>query len=280
MLRPLPGAHNKNLGTGLATLLKDVLKMCGSMKEVKYLLNNRQIFINGRRVKEPRFSVGIFDSVSFMELKEHYRVILSDKGKFKAIKINTDEAELRPSRIINKTLVKGGKVQLNLDDGTNIIISKDEPFKVKDSVLVLHPQKKIVSHLPLSKGAYVFIIGGKHIGKHGAVEEIKEKDIILKTAKGDVKTAVRHALVIGSSVPYISLGEKTELPAEIKKRVEQAKSEVKAEAGRKKKPSKREAKEPAKTKKPNKPAIKKPQQDKGKKKPVKRNNMGEGHGTR
>ena len=90
-----------------------------------------------------------------------------------------------------------GKVQLNLYDGKNVTVDKDD-YKVGDSVIFSLNDKKISKHLKLHKKAAVFLTGGRHIGQTGHVEDIVKDKIIYKDAKGELaETSKQYAFVIG-----------------------------------------------------------------------------------
>jgi small subunit ribosomal protein S4e len=80
---------------------------------------------------------------------------------------------MRLCKIENKTTVTGGKVQLNLRYGANILA--DNTYKSNDSVVIsLNPEDrfKILEHYPFATGNMATIIGGKHSGKVARIVEI------------------------------------------------------------------------------------------------------------
>ena len=88
-------------------------------------------------------------------------------------------------------------------DGKNIIVDK-EVYKVGDTIIIA--DGKIKRHARLEKGALIYLIGGKHIGEVGHVEDIIQNKIIYKDEKGDlVETLKKYAFVVGDSKPLVSL---------------------------------------------------------------------------
>ena len=174
--KPVPGSHSLEEGLSLNTLLKEVFGYSNTTREVKKIINTNEIKIDGKVRKEFRFSVGIFDVIEFVNINENFRVILNRKGKLTLIKIKEEETSLKPCKIIGKTAVKGN-LQLNLYDGKNIFVEKDS-YKVGDTVLISLPEQKINKHLKLDKNSTIFLMGGKHIGEIGNVEDIVENKII------------------------------------------------------------------------------------------------------
>ncbi len=199
-----PGPHGLEEGLPLGILLKEILNYANTTREVKKILNTNEIKIDGKARKDFRFPVGIFDTIEITNTNESFRVILNKKGKLGMIKINKEDASLKPCKIIGKTMV-GGKTQLNLFDGKNIVVN-DHLYKVGDTLLLSLPQGKISKHLKLGKKSTIFLAGGKHIGEIGNVEDIVKDKIIYKDSKGDlIETSKKYAFVIGDSKPLITL---------------------------------------------------------------------------
>ena len=202
--KPAPGPHNLETGIPWGVLLKEILYYSNTTREAKRILNTNEVKIDSKSRKDLRFPVGIFDTVEFSSINEHFRVILNKKGKIELIKIKKEEALLKPCKIIGKTIVKG-KVQLNLYDGKNIIVDNGD-YKVGDTVLLLLPGQKINKHLKLDKHSTIVLTGGKHIGEMGNVEDVVGDKIIYKDHNGDlVETSKKYAFVVGESNPLITL---------------------------------------------------------------------------
>ena len=202
--KPAPGPHNIETGMPLCILLKDILNYASTNIEVKKILNTNEIKIDGKSRKDSRFPVGIFDTIELTNLNECFRVILNGRGKIGLIKIKKEESLLKPCKIIGKTIVNG-KMQLNLYDGKNIFVNNNG-YKVGDSVLLTLPEQKISKHLKLGKNSIIFLIGGKHIGEIGNIEDIFGNKIIYKDKSGNlIETSKKYAFVIGDSKPLISL---------------------------------------------------------------------------
>jgi len=204
--RPSAGPHKMAEGVHLITVFRDMLKYAKTVKEVRSILLNQEIYVDGKRRKNEKFMVGLMDVLFIPKTKETYRMVLSKKGKFKLIPIDEKESNLKVCKINGKTALKK-KTQLNLYDGKNILADKGE-HKVGGSVLVEVPSLKIKDSFPLEKGSYVYLSGGKHIGSAGVIEEIKEKTIIIKKDKELIKTSKNHAFVIGKQKPSIQIEQK------------------------------------------------------------------------
>ena len=201
--KPLPGPHKIKNGIHLLSIFRDMLNYADNAKEVKKILANQEIYVDGKRRKDPRFIMGLMDILFIPKTKETFRMLLTKKGKLTLIAIDEKETSIKPCKITGKTIIKK-KTQLNLFDGKNILVDKGD-YKVGGTLMIEVPSLKIKDSFEMKKGSYVFLTGGKHIGRSGALEEIKEKSIIIKKNKELIKTSKNHAFVIGKQKPAIKI---------------------------------------------------------------------------
>lgn len=187
---------HKNLGIPLIILLRNVLNLTQNKKETKKTIYESNILINGKVAKEEKNTVMLFDTISIIPLKKYYRLILSEKGKFIVKEITEKESHFKVSKIVNKTILKGGKTQLNLIDGRNYITSIS--CKCGDSILINLKENKIEKCLPFKEKSNVFAFKGKHSGKEGIIETINfEKKIteILTKNKEKMNVLTKYLIV-------------------------------------------------------------------------------------
>lgn len=204
--RPIAGAHSLNMGISLNILVRDLLKLANTAKEVKSILNNEELIINGKTRKEPKYMVGFMDIISLPKLKKAYRIILNKKGKLVPVQIEEKEADIKLAKINNKIKIKGNKIQLNLSDGTNFLIEKDD-FKTGSTVLISLKEGKIIDKIELKKGVSVMLTGGKHLGKIGTIESIDGENVSYKEGKESHLTLKKYAFVVGNDNPIITINE-------------------------------------------------------------------------
>lgn len=178
-------SHATTKGITILYLLRNVLKVAETRKEAKKILFQGDVKINNKVRKEDTFPVQVFDTMSLEKGKKHYRLEIINK-KFQLKEISEKEAEEKIVKIANKTILGKGKVQMNLEDGTNVL-TKDK-FNVGDSIIVNTKTDKIVKVLPLKKGANVEVVIGKHAGKKGELvgfEKLRRgKDYSIKLEDG------------------------------------------------------------------------------------------------
>ena len=204
--RMAPGAHSFNMGMPLKLILRDILKIAKTSKEVKKILHDTEVLIDGVRRKNDKLPVGFMDVIELKKSGEYFRVVLN-KGKISLISIDKKRAEFKIGKIVGKNKLKG-KTQINLYDGKNILIDKDD-YKTGDSIVISLPKHEIKEHIKLDKGCCIYLIGGKHRGDMGKVEDIVGSKIVYKRESGEIiETLKKYVFVIGKDKPIISMAKK------------------------------------------------------------------------
>lgn len=195
--RPNSGAHSLEMGLPLCIILRDLLNLGRNLREIKYMLNNKEILVDGKRQKEPNFIVGLMDVIHIAEIKKSYRVMLNENGKLCVV--DAHDHNLKICRITGKKTIKGNKQTLHFHDGKTFVVDGD--YNVSDSV-VMEVGKGIKKRLPLKEGATILLIGGKHIGEIGEIAKIvlykaKDDGVVVKTKDDEFMTLKKYAFVIG-----------------------------------------------------------------------------------
>ena len=157
-----PGPRRVETSIPLVVFLRDVEGMIENKRELKFLLNSKSILINGKIYNDTNFPVGLFDVISFPSIKKHYRAVLNDKGKLISKEIPAKESNLLLLQIKNKKIIRGGKLQMTLSNGWNIIGQKKGA--VSDSVLYDLSSNKIKEVISYKSGSKVYFTNGKRAG--------------------------------------------------------------------------------------------------------------------
>ena len=192
-------SHANDRGITILYILRDILRIAATRKEAKKILFQGDITINNKVRKDDTFPVQVFDTISLTKGNMHYRLEIVNK-KFELKEISSQEAEQKIVKIKGKKILKQNKVQMNLEDGNNILST--EKFNVGDSIILNTKTDKIVKVLKLQKGAKVEIVLGKHAGIKGELIELEElkrgKDFLIKLEDGKkVSLPYKTILVIG-----------------------------------------------------------------------------------
>ncbi|MGD2073035.1 MAG: hypothetical protein PVG65_06065 [Candidatus Thorarchaeota archaeon] len=167
--------HNLKKGIPLVIILRDILKLVGTNKEAKKILNMNKVKVNHKVIRKERYPLTLFDVLSLDD--KNFKLVL-EKKKFGIVEAKGKDAEEKIIKVIGKKTVKKGALQVNLSDGRNYVIK--ENVKVGDSAVLNLKENKISEILPFKEGAKIIFITGKHIGEKGTIENIDEKKKIIE----------------------------------------------------------------------------------------------------
>ena len=205
--RPMPGKHSLEGAIPISTILRDYLNVCDTKREAKIILNDGAVLVDQRVVREPKTAVGLMDVISLPKMKIHLRTVLDHHGRIQFVDVKATEAKWKLVRVENKVVVKGGKTQLNLHDGTNLI--SDKKVKTGDVLQLSLPSMKIKKILEFKEGAQALIIGGAHVG---SIAKIKEIEITRSTKPNlvmydDFQTIKPYSFIVGEKKAMVTLPE-------------------------------------------------------------------------
>jgi small subunit ribosomal protein S4e len=181
VIKPSAGPHSLQHCLPLALVLRDILGITETRKEGQTILHQGKVLVNGKAIENDDFPVGLMDVISMPIADKYYRVLPTHKG-LSLCPISKEETSFKLCRIDNKATVTGG-VQLNLHDGTNLLIKVADPKNQKEviyntfDILKLNlPGKEIVGCMQLKEGNFAVITGGKNIGVQGKIVEIEKAE--------------------------------------------------------------------------------------------------------
>jgi small subunit ribosomal protein S4e len=213
--RVIPGPHPKEHCLTLAVLLREVLGYAENMREVKAILSNGGISVDGEIRKDARFPVGLMDVVEITSSGERFRLLPKKRGGFRLVSIDDAEAKFKLCRIETKTMVKGGKVQLGLHDGRTLLLpdgDKPSDYRTLDTLKVGIPEQKLMNTINLDKGAYAVVSRGKNVGIEGKILEIEKRlgthasTVTLQDPEGNrFQTALDYVFVVGKTKSEVNL---------------------------------------------------------------------------
>jgi small subunit ribosomal protein S4e len=167
--------------------VRDMLGLAKTKKEVKKMILQKLLKVNGREVQDYHESIRLFN---ILHAGKDYVLKLSTVRKF--FLEETKNADERLCKVTGKKLVAGGKVQLNLHDGTNVL--EDKKTTVGDS-LYLDMSGKIKKHVALEKGKDAFILSGKYAGQSGKIGEVSGKKISIKLKEASTTLPLENIIV-------------------------------------------------------------------------------------
>jgi len=201
VVTPRPGPHSKQSSIPLMIFLRDVLGYADTSREVKRIIAKGEVMVDKRVIREAGHPLGLMDVIEFPLIKKHFRVMPHPKG-LEIVEIDGSESSKKLCSIKRKTVIKGGKYQITLHDGRNIIVGKDNKYKPGDSVLIEIPTQKILNHWQIKEGLPATVVKGKNIGLAGKIKSVhqskrlQEKSrVVLETKGGDIETLRDYILV-------------------------------------------------------------------------------------
>ena len=207
-----PGPHNAN-AMPIAVWLRDHMGFARNVKEVRQILHQKDVIVNGRPCSDAKMGIGIFDIISLPKINKFYSILRDKNGRHVSIEIDAEAAKTRLCKIKNKTIVPGGKVQLNMRYGANLLA--DNTYKAGDTIILsLEPETrfKIVDHFPFAVGNMAMVTGGRHSGKVARIVDIVKipgsvpNKIILEdeTTKTRFDTIEPYIYMVGKQKPAIA----------------------------------------------------------------------------
>ena len=205
--KPMPGKHSLESALPISTILRDYLNVCDNNREARIILHNRDVLVDQRVVNKPKYPVGLMDVISIPKIKLHVRSVLDKHGRIKFVPIKAADAKWKLARVENKRNVKGGQMQINLHDGTNIL--SEEKVKTGDVLQLNLPNLKVKKVIKFKKGAQSLIIGGAHVGSISTIidEETtrSSKPNLVKYEK--FQTIKPYSFIVGEKKAMIALPE-------------------------------------------------------------------------
>jgi ribosomal protein S4E len=167
--RPNSGSYQRKYTISMLILLREFLNFAKTSKEAKYILKNKNVLINGKKVEDIKAPLGLFEVVEFKELKKTYTIIYNTNKKVEIIEVKNNDITLK---VKSKTKMRKNNFQLNTKNGFNILITEKEfsSIKVNDSVVYDLKTKKILKVLNLKEEQLVYIYDGKFIGNFGIIK--------------------------------------------------------------------------------------------------------------
>lgn len=207
--KPRPGPHGQLVSVPVGTVLRDMLKLCDNAREARFILGSRNLLVDGRPVTDPKFPVGLMDVLTVKDIKASYRMLIDYKGRLHAVPIDENESGWKLARVDHKTTVRGGKTQVTLHDGRNLLLPKDQ-YRTGDVLKIEVPSQRVLKAFKLEKGSLALLTGGSHPGSVQTIADYVVKrgsasDIVL--FKEGPSTVKENVFVVGDKAPEVKLME-------------------------------------------------------------------------
>ncbi|ANB13735.1 ribosomal 40S subunit protein S4A [Sugiyamaella lignohabitans] len=209
--RPSAGPHKLRESLPLIVFLRNRLKYALNGREVKAILMQRLVKVDGKVRTDHTFPSGFMDVISLEKTGEHFRLVYDVKGRFAIHRITDEEAQYKLGKVKRVQLGKKGIPYLVTHDGRTIRYP-DPEIKVNDTVKIDLTTGKISSFVKFENGNVVMITGGRNLGRVGVIthRERHEGGFDLVHIKDSLDnsfvTRLSNVFVIGEgNKPLISL---------------------------------------------------------------------------
>lgn len=209
VVKPAPGPHKIEESIPLLLVIRDILGYAKSSREAKKIINEGKIIVDKKIRRDLKFPAGLMDIIEIPKTNERWIVLLDKKGKLILKNVSENSSKHKLCKIVNKTVVRGGNIQLNLHDGRNLLVEKDE-YKTKDTLLLDLEKNAIKKHLHFKEGSLALITGGAHKSEIGRIEEIKKirssmpNIVVLSKDNEKFQTVEGYVFVVGEKKAAIS----------------------------------------------------------------------------
>ena len=218
------GTHSYRNGIPLGIIIREIWGYAQNMKELRYILNSEQIFVDFVPRKDPRFIVGTMDVISIPTINKNYRLVpWPGRRQLSIQEIDEEHAEFKLVMIKSKTTVKNGNIQLNCTAGVNILLKKsdngkytnkwDDPatYFTKGTIKYHLKEHKVMDFYPLNEGSPALIVSGVNTGKWGTLQAFEKRigknrsQAVIKAPDGSmIVTALENIFIIGSEKPELA----------------------------------------------------------------------------
>lgn len=208
--RARPGPHPKAISYPLGILIRDVLGVGQSMDEVKRILNDGNVSVDGVVRRSIGWPVGLMDIIELIPLSQAFRLVPKNRNLLVPILLSKHtERNLKLLRVTLRKTIKGKETQYGFHDGKTLIAN--EQYSVGDSCLIDLSNKEVKTHMKLEKGSIVLVTKGENAGAIGKIEEIREglfslpKRTVVSFGDRSVELPVQMVMLVGHEEPIIQV---------------------------------------------------------------------------
>jgi len=171
--RPSTGPHKLRECLPLIIILRNRLKYALTGKEVKMILMNKYVKVDGKAKLDPKYPAGFMDVISINKIDSNFRLLYDVKGRLRLVKIDNSEAQFKLCRVTRTQLGRGGVPYIATHDGRTIRFP-DPEIKVGTTIRFDLKNNKIDDFYQCEVGAPVMIVKGRNTGRVGHIKRIEK----------------------------------------------------------------------------------------------------------
>jgi len=187
----------------LVVIIRDAFKICDSGLEARKIIKSGKVLVDGVKRKDPRFGLGSMCTIEIPDMQKSWRVVPRNGLSF--VEIPAEESKLKICKILDKKTLRGGKTQINLDGGRNMLTK--ENYTTGDSLLLEMPEQKVVDVLKLEKKALAIVTRGQNSGKLAHIDSIDKKNRRAWLGSGEsiFEVPLDAIVIVGKEKPTVKL---------------------------------------------------------------------------
>lgn len=207
--KPSPGPHPQERAIPIVVALRDILGIGRTSSEIKKILSAGDVLVDGTPRRDHRFPLGIMDLIHLPKENKGYRVMLNPRGQIVLRPVEPNEIGWKLVRVNGKTVVRGGRTQLNLHDGRNIL-ADGAKVNTGDVLKISLPELKVLEVIPMQEESLALLTGGNHIGRVCRIKRIEKTQNptanLVEFHEG-FSTVIDHVFMVGRDTSEVPTAE-------------------------------------------------------------------------
>lgn len=235
---PTAGAHQLRESIPLILLMRNRLKYALNGREVKSILMERYVKVDGQVRTNPKFPAGFGDVLSIQKTNEHFRLMYDTKGRFVLHPISKAESKFKLCKVTLKGTGSNGTPFITTNDGRTVRFP-DPLIKTNDTVKYNFESGAVTKFVHFTTGNLCTITGGHNTGRIGEIIQREQHPgsfeiVHIRDVAGHTfTTRASNVFVIGQGhTSLITLpkgrGLKLSTVEDRKRKLQKAKQELKA----------------------------------------------------
>jgi len=171
--RPSTGPHKLRECLPLIIILRNRLKYALTGTEVKMILMNKLVKVDGKSRLDPKYPAGFMDVISIPRTDQYFRLLYDVKGRFILTPITKTNSQFKLCKVMKAQIGRGGIPYVSTHDGRTIRFP-DPDIKVGDSIKLNLNTSDIQEFYKNEIGCRVMITKGRNTGRIGNIRKIEK----------------------------------------------------------------------------------------------------------
>ena len=213
-----PGPHPRERSLPLVILIRDTLGYARSAKEAMRIIHNSKVKVDCLTRRDHRFPVGLMDVVEVHGINQVFRLLPKPRRGLSLSPVKQEEAGYKLCKITGKRTVAGRKIQVNLHDGRNLLLTgkeqagkTEQEYRVGGALQIALPSQKILGYVPFEEGDIGLVTDGRNEGLYGKITSISEgthsrpRIARIETVQESFETPAQYIIPVGTNTPLVAL---------------------------------------------------------------------------